>query len=52
MAVKHTDENGNVEIHKGRKGETTGCGFDTTENSSHWTNTTDSITCDKNGCKN
>ncbi|WP_421823768.1 hypothetical protein [Flagellimonas oceanensis] len=52
MAVKHIDEDGNVTIHKGYKGGTTGCGFDTTENPSHWENTYKSITCEKNGCKN
>lgn len=49
MAVKHTPTG---VVHKGQKGGTTECGFDTTENSSHWTSTSDKITCDKNGCKN
>lgn len=49
MAVKHTPTN---EIHKGSKGGTTGCGFDTTEHPEHWVSTSDKITCDKNGCKN
>ncbi|WP_419213639.1 hypothetical protein ACNR9Q_05630 [Maribacter sp. X9] len=49
MAVKHTPTN---EVHKGTKGGTTGCGFDTTEHSSHWINTSERITCAKNGCKN
>lgn len=49
MAVKHTPTG---EVHKGRKGGTTKCGFDTTENPSHWANTNERITCEKNGCKN
>lgn len=49
MAVKNTESN---EVHKGQKGGDTGCGFDTTEHPSHWINTTESITCDKDGCKN
>ncbi len=49
MAVKHTPTK---EVHKGRKGRTTGCGFDTKENPSHWIDTNKKITCDKNGCNN
>ena len=49
MAVKHTPSD---EIHKGRKGGETGCGFDTNDHSSHWVNTSESITCNKDGCKN
>ena len=49
MAVKHTPTN---EVHSGSKGGKTGCGFDTREHSSHWVNSHDRITCDKNGCKN
>nr|CRY96893.1 hypothetical protein [uncultured prokaryote] len=49
MAVKHTPTG---EIHSGSKGETTGCGFSTRENPSHWVNSHERITCDKNGCKN
>jgi len=48
MAVRHKPTG---EVHKGNKGGTTGCGFDTRENSGHWENTSDKITCDKNGCK-
>jgi len=48
MAVKHTPIE---EVHKGQKGGTTGCGFDTTDHSSHWVNTSERITCAKNGCK-
>jgi len=48
MAVKHTPTN---EVHQGNKGGTTGCGFDTSENPSHWVQSSDKITCDKNGCK-
>ncbi|MEQ8906380.1 hypothetical protein [Ekhidna sp.] len=49
MAVKHTPTN---EVHKGYKGGTTGCGFDTTEHPDHWVSTTEGVTCDKNGCRN
>ena len=49
MAVKHVPTN---EVHKGTKGGTTGCGFDTRDNPTHWVSTTEKITCDKNGCKN
>lgn len=49
MAVKHTPTN---KVHKGSKGGTTRCGFDTTEHTEHWVSTSESITCDKNGCKN
>ena len=50
MNVKHTTTN---IIHKGIKGGTTGCGFDTTKpHPDHWENTTSGITCDKDGCKN
>ncbi|CAM1341128.1 hypothetical protein [Tenacibaculum aestuarii] len=49
MAVKHTETK---EIHKGSKGGVTGCGFDTTVNPENWVNTSESITCDKDGCKN
>lgn len=49
MSVKHTPTN---EVHKGTKGGTTGCGFDTNDQPSHWVNTSESITCAKNGCKN
>lgn len=49
MAVKHTPTN---VVHHGIKGKTTGCGFDTTEHSNHWVNTSLKITCAKNGCKN
>jgi len=49
MAVKNIESG---EVHKGYKGGKTGCGFDTTENPSHWESTTQSINCDKYGCKN
>jgi hypothetical protein len=49
MPVKHVPTG---EVHKGRKGGTTGCGFDTKENSSHWVDSNERITCDKDGCKN
>ncbi|WP_162880760.1 hypothetical protein [Paraliobacillus sediminis] len=49
MAVKHLPTG---IVHSGTKGRKTGCGYYTTENSSHWMNTTSKITCEKNGCKN
>tara|TARA_R110002051_G_scaffold104634_1_gene177437 strand:- start:2368 stop:2517 length:150 start_codon:yes stop_codon:yes gene_type:complete len=49
MAFKHTPTD---EVHIGIKGGKTGCGFNTTENPSHWVTTSESITCTKNGCKN
>lgn len=48
MGVKHTPTN---EVHRGTKGGKTGCGFDTKDQPAHWENTTDRITCRKNGCK-
>lgn len=38
--------------HKGSKGGKTGCGIDTKNHSDHWVNTTGTVTCDKDGCKN
>ena len=49
MAVKHVPTS---EVHSGTKGGTTGCGVDTAVNPTHWVSTTQTITCDKNGCKN
>lgn len=49
MSVKHTPTG---IIHRGAKGSKTGCGTDTNEHYSHWVNTSEKITCDKNGCKN
>ena len=49
MPVEHKPTG---EIHEGNKGGNTGCGFDTTEHPDHCSNTSDRITCDKNGCKN
>ena len=49
MAVKHTPTG---IVHSGSKGAKTGCGIDTKANSTHWTNTSAPVTCDKNGCKN
>lgn len=48
MAVKHTPTG---EVHSGSKGEYTGCGTNTNTHPDHWVNTSQSITCDKNGCK-
>lgn len=49
MAVKHEPTN---IVHSGNKGGKTGCGFNTNENSGHWLNSHDKITCNKDGCKN
>ena len=49
MAVRHELTG---EVHKGYKGGTTGCGFNTDEHPNHWTSTNAAITCVKNGCKN
>lgn len=49
MNIRHTPA---AIVHKGQKGGTTGCGTNTNTLSSHWENTNDKITCDKNGCKN
>jgi len=48
MAVKHLPTG---EVHKGQKGGITACGFDTKEQSTHWVNSNERITCAKNGCK-
>jgi len=49
MAVKNLITG---EIHKGTTGGKTGCGADTTDHPENWANTSASLTCDKNGCKN
>ena len=49
MAVKHIPTN---EVHKGAKGGTTACGFNTRTNPSHWVASYNRITCEKNGCRN
>ena len=48
MAVKHTPTG---EVHVGNKGGTTGCGVDTKKHADHWVNTSERVTCAKNGCK-
>ena len=48
MAVKHKPTG---EVHIGTKGGTTGCGFSTKVNPSHWDNSSEKITCAKKGCK-
>ena len=48
MAVKHKPTG---EVHKGQKGGITGCGVNTQKIPSHWINTSERITCAKNGCK-
>jgi len=52
MAVRHTPPNsGESVVHKGQKGGKTGCGENTNEHPSHWSNTTSPVTCKRNGCK-
>ncbi|WKD86309.1 hypothetical protein KCTC32516_01679 [Polaribacter huanghezhanensis] len=48
MAVKHKPTN---EVHRGSKGGTTACGFNTNEQPSHWVDSNEKITCAKNGCR-
>lgn len=49
MAVKHIPTG---VVHQGNKGGTTGCGYNTKDHPSHWVDSHDRITCDKNGCRN
>lgn len=48
MAVKHIPSG---EVHKGQKGGKTGCGTNTNVQPTHWINTIEPISCEKNGCK-
>ena len=48
MAAKHTPTD---VVHSGNKGSNTGCGIDTKKHASHWVESHQKITCDKNGCK-
>jgi hypothetical protein len=48
MAVKNIETN---EVHIGSKGGKTDCNFDTTKHPDNWVNTTEAITCGRNGCK-
>jgi len=48
MAVKHKPSG---EVHVGSKGGRTGCGVNTQDKADHWVNTSERITCAKNGCK-
>ena len=49
MAIKHTPTG---IVHQGSKGGKTGCGTNTKDHSDHWVQSSQRITCDKNGCKN
>lgn len=49
MAVKHNPAG---VVHQGNKGGTTGRCVDTKKHLSHWIDSHQKITCDKNGCKN
>ncbi|WP_340153388.1 hypothetical protein [uncultured Marivirga sp.] len=49
MPVKHTPTQ---QIHKGTKGETTGCEINTNDHPSQWVYTRNKITCEKIGCRN
>ena len=46
MAVKYLPTG---KVHKGKKGNSTGCGFDTKEH--NWERTSERINCKKKGCK-
>ena len=48
MAVKHLPTK---EVHKGRKGGKTGCGFDTKDHPTHWVDSHEKISCKKYGCR-
>jgi hypothetical protein len=48
MAVRHLPTG---EVHKGQKGGTTGYSFDTRDHPTHWSNSSERITCEKKGCK-
>lgn len=48
MAAKHRPTS---EVHSGTKGGCTGCGSDTKLHPDHWINSSQKITCNKNGCK-
>ena len=48
MSVKHTPTH---IVHSGSKGGKTGCGINTREKASHWINSHEKITCERNGCK-
>lgn len=50
MTVRHKGPEKH-EVHKGNKGGITGCGVDTKKNPEHWVQSTDAVTCAKNGCK-
>ncbi len=45
MPVKNTETG---EVHRGQKGRSTGFGFDTS--ASHWKSSSETITCEKDGC--
>ena len=47
MPVKNKNSG---EVHKGQKGGTTGCGFDTTDNPNNWVIASGKITCGRGGC--
>lgn len=48
MALMHIPTG---KVHKGRVGGTTGCGINTNEHLNHWGTVSNTITCEKNGCK-
>ena len=48
MAVKYLPTG---KVHKGKKGNSTGCGFDTKERPDNWERTSERINCKKKGCK-
>ena len=48
MAVKHIPTG---IVHQGNKGGKTGCGFNTNEQSSHWEQSSQRISCGKNSLR-
>lgn len=48
MAVKH---NPTSVVNSETKGSKTGCGVNTNESPSHWLDSHQKITCERNGCK-
>ncbi len=48
MAVRQAPSG---EVHNGSKGGRTAYRVDTNDQSTHWTNTNERVTCPKNGCR-
>ena len=48
MAVKYLPTG---KVHKGKKGNSTGCGFDTKKKPTLWERASERINCKRKGCK-